>query len=295
MLSRHLVRSLTSAQIVDSLLSQGVSFVTLVCRSRIKTKHFDFDLSWVSKYANLEKMAFWQEEDAAARHDMIREARDGGSVNPQFGRALQKWEKQGQLEVLTLTEVTDARFEAERKKWTIEVATKSGDAPAASTSKSATTHRDVDYVVCSTGSKLAIDEVDFLRPILASHPVECVGGLPVLTKDLQWRDDLPLFVMGAYAMLEVRSEFLSVSARRTTPRSNALTRPTLTTARTGRSQSLRHSRRRRTRCAPSWRTRHLRLERRRRRSFEDWHSARARPRQQHQLAEIRAQAGESGG
>lgn len=216
-------RSLTSAQIVDSLLSQGVSFVTLVCRSRIKTKHFDFDLSWVSKYANVEKMAFWQEEDPALRFEMIRQARDGGSVNPQFARALQKWEKEDRLEVKTLTEVTKAAFDAEQGKWTLKLATKTADPVLNSPSASATTLSDIDYLVCSTGSKLAIDKVDFLQPILASHPVETVNGLPVLTKDLQWRADVPLFVMGAYSMLEVRSAFLPASSRGSSPSSKEVT------------------------------------------------------------------------
>ncbi|KAJ8297192.1 hypothetical protein OF846_000425 [Rhodotorula toruloides] len=205
---------LTSAQIVDSLLSQGVSFVTLVCRSRIKTKHFDFDLSWVSKYANVEKMAFWQEEDPALRFEMIRQARDGGSVNPQFARALQKWEKEDRLEVKTLTEVTKAAFDAEQGKWTLKLATKTADPVLNSPSASATTLSDIDYLVCSTGSKLAIDKVDFLQPILASHPVETVNGLPVLTKDLQWRADVPLFVMGAYSMLELGPDALNLSGTR---------------------------------------------------------------------------------
>ncbi|BGP28498.1 hypothetical protein JCM10296v2_000233 [Rhodotorula toruloides] len=205
---------LTSAQIVDSLLSQGVSSVTLVCRSRIKTKHFDFDLSWVSKYANVEKMAFWQEEDPASRSEVIRQARDGGSVNPQFARALQKWEKEGRLEVKTLTEVTEAAYDAEQEKWTLELATKTTDAVLDSTSIAAATLNGIDYLVCSTGSKLAIDEVDFLQPIVASHPVETVNGLPVLTKDLQWREDVPLFVMGAYSMLELGPDALNLSGTR---------------------------------------------------------------------------------
>lgn len=39
----------------------------------------DFDLEWVSKYNNLEKAAFWQEDCRHARHDIITQARNGGS------------------------------------------------------------------------------------------------------------------------------------------------------------------------------------------------------------------------
>lgn len=161
-------------------------------------------------------MAFWQEEDPALRFEVIQQARDGGSVNPQFARALQKWTKEGRLEVKTLAEVTETAYDEEQEKWTLELATKNTDPVLDSNPSLATTLSDLDYLVCSTGSKLAIDEVDFLQPILASHPVETVNGLPVLTKDLQWRKDVPLLVMGAYSMLEVRSAFLPSTSRRST-------------------------------------------------------------------------------
>ncbi|GEM06043.1 FAD binding domain protein [Rhodotorula toruloides] len=177
--------ALTSAQIVDPLLSQGVSFVTLVSRSHIKTKHFDFDLPWVSKYANVEKMAAWQEEDPALRFELIRRARAGGSVNPQFARVLQKWTKYRRLDVKKLSEVTKAAFDMKQEKWTVELATTTWGGDLGSTSSTATTLNDVNYLVCLTGSKLAIDEIDFLEPTIAAHPVETVSGLPVLTKDLQ--------------------------------------------------------------------------------------------------------------
>lgn len=45
--------------------------------------------------------------------------------------------------------------------------------------------------------------MDCVKPLLESHPIELVNGLPVLTRDLQWSEELPAFVMGAYAMLEV--------------------------------------------------------------------------------------------
>lgn len=83
----------------------------------------------------------------------------------------------------------------------------------------------VDYLVCSTGSKLDFTrklsslpyslppiadfttraEMGCVKPLLESHPLELVNGLPVLTRDLQWNEELPAFVMGAYAMLEVSS------------------------------------------------------------------------------------------
>ncbi|GAA6043242.1 hypothetical protein JCM8097_008480 [Rhodosporidiobolus ruineniae] len=212
---------LTSAQIVDSLLESGVSHVTLVARSHIKTKHFDFDLEWVSKYNNLTKMQFWQEDDRQARWDMIHAARNSGSVNPHFLRVLQKHAKSGRLTLLTLTSVESASFDPSSSKWRFEVVTQPdaktvarADPALGSAQPIRSTIEGADYLVSSTGSMINLEGVPFVRPVVKSHPVEVVNGLPVLTADLQWRKDLPLFVMGAYSMLELGPDALNLSGTR---------------------------------------------------------------------------------
>ncbi|GAA6002705.1 hypothetical protein JCM10207_007636 [Rhodosporidiobolus poonsookiae] len=212
---------LTSAQIVDSLLDSGVSHVTLLSRTHIKTKHFDFELEWVSKYNNLAKMAFWQEEDRSARYEQIHAARNGGSVNPQFLRVLQKHAKSGRLDLRTLTEVTSAAYDGERAKWRFEVLTRpdakvlaKADPALGPVEPTAAVIEDVDYLVSSTGSMIDLTGVAFIQPILKSHPVELVRGLPNLTADLQWNDELPLFLMGAYSMLELGPDALNLSGTR---------------------------------------------------------------------------------
>ncbi|GAA5858728.1 hypothetical protein JCM8547_004958 [Rhodosporidiobolus lusitaniae] len=212
---------LTSAQIVDSLLLSGVSHVTLLVRRHIFTKHFDFDLEWVSKYANTTKMAFWSEEDRYARWSMIQTARNGGSVNPQFLLALQRHVKAGRLDLRTLTEVEEASFDEESGKWSFDVVTrmsekemKKVDEALGLPTEMRSTIEDVDYLVSSTGSKIDITGVPFVQPLLESHPVELVNGFPCLTADLQWNGDLPLFVMGAYSMLELGPDALNLSGTR---------------------------------------------------------------------------------
>ena len=56
----------------------------------------------------------------------------------------------------------------------------------------------------ATGTRPCITSLPFLRPILKSHPIEiCDDSLPCLTDDLQWDNDLPLFVVGGYSALQV--------------------------------------------------------------------------------------------
>lgn len=188
----------------------------LVCRSHLKIKHFDFDLEWVSKYANLRLAAFWQEDSRHARRQTILAARDGGSVNPTYNRILRKHVKAGTLDLRTCTDVLAAQYDRATEQWTLELETrapkpKAGEEPRPPTR---TTLSSVDYVVCSTGSVLDFDNLGFLNSLRQAHPIELIEGLPRLTPDLQWSDDVPLFVQGAYAMLELGPGALNLSGTR---------------------------------------------------------------------------------
>lgn len=172
-------------------------------------RHFDFGLEWVTKFSNLEKAKFWQEDARDERLRIVREARGGGSVNPAFHHVLKALEKSGSLDLLTFTTLTSATWDAVRARWSLSLSTfrpdPAGDANlAAPRLPELTELDDVDFVVCSTGSAMAFDKVPFLAPLLQSHPIETVGGFPRVTKDLQWGEDLPAFIVGAYGMLEVR-------------------------------------------------------------------------------------------
>lgn len=190
-------------------------------------------------------MAFWQEEDPSARWDIIQTARNGGSVNPHFHSVLKKHAKSGPLDLRTFTQLKKASYDPERRKWSLEVETMlplgkvAGDKDRATPREPETEMiEDVDFVICSTGSKLDFaresrsahldgptfltdrscptwpTELPCVEPLLKSHPINLVHGLPVLTKDLQWNEDLPAFVMGAYAMLELGPGALNVHGTR---------------------------------------------------------------------------------
>lgn len=71
---------LTAAQVAHLAILRGVSHVTMVVRNRFKSKPFDLDLEWVSKYQNRLKMAWHQEGDHFKRLDCFKAAKGGGSV-----------------------------------------------------------------------------------------------------------------------------------------------------------------------------------------------------------------------
>lgn len=58
---------LTSAQITDLAIKQGVTKVYHIIRGPLKVKHFDVDLSWVGKYKNFHLAAFWSADEDEER------------------------------------------------------------------------------------------------------------------------------------------------------------------------------------------------------------------------------------
>lgn len=165
----------------------------------------------MGKYANLHKMQFWQEEDAAERLAMLRDARQGGSVTPPYLRVLRKWEELGKLHIMPFTEILAAKWDAEAAKTHVKLKQKTKQLIAAcdqggcavNEEKVVESTVDFDYIVTATGAKLAFDELPFTESLLASHPLELHGGLPVLNDDLQWNASIPFFVIGPYCALSI--------------------------------------------------------------------------------------------
>ncbi|TIC57990.1 hypothetical protein E3Q01_01324 [Wallemia mellicola] len=199
---------LTSAQIIDKAYRNGITNITLICRSHLKMKPFDFDTEWVDKFQNLSKMIFWREDCRQMRHSMISKARNGGSVNAPYYKLLKDLENKGVLKILTCTEITEAKYNDSR--WDVKATTKTA-MRSRRTSKDSSfgdmkmeNHQLMfDYIVSATGSKIDINEVDFLKKFMKENPIETTNGLPHITEDLQWTSDIPLFVMGGFASLEL--------------------------------------------------------------------------------------------
>lgn len=60
-----------------------------------------------------------------------------------------------------------------------------------------------DYVYFATGTPVSVPQIPFLMALRKEYPVDECGGLPCLTQELAWRDDVPLFVVGKLAGLRV--------------------------------------------------------------------------------------------
>jgi hypothetical protein len=62
---------------------------------------------------------------------------------------------------------------------------------------------NIDYVYFATGITSDFERLPFLQTINCKYPVKSFGGLPGLTDDLMWKEDVPLFVTGRLAALRL--------------------------------------------------------------------------------------------
>ncbi|GAC93562.1 FAD binding domain protein [Pseudozyma hubeiensis SY62] len=199
---------LTSAQIVVRALENGYDKVILLTRGHLKSKPFDVDLGWVGRYSNFLKMQFWQNDDVQERLNMLRAARNGGSVTPTYAKLLARLQALGKVEIWTHTTIASADYgsastadtdnrdnAAGDKRWSLTLRT--------STDGGKLTSMTSDYLLLATGAKIDFGALPFLRHLQTTHPIRLAGGLPVLTADLEYRRDVPLFVTGAYAGLQI--------------------------------------------------------------------------------------------
>lgn len=183
---------LTSAQVAELATTWGVTKVHLILRGPLKTKHFDVDLCWLAKFKNQRMSEFWKADSDEERAEMMRLARGGGSVNPEYKEILCGLVKQGRVAIEEFTLVKEAAWDEESEEWTLNLEGRDGSREV-----------NVDHVVYATGVVADINKVAAVQPILQSHPIDIVGGMPCLTRELMWNEEVPLFVTGRLGALRL--------------------------------------------------------------------------------------------
>ncbi|KAI1967213.1 hypothetical protein LOZ07_006443 [Ophidiomyces ophidiicola] len=202
---------LTSAQISDVIIKKGTTKVWLLMRSDLKVKYFDVPLNWVGKFKNYEKAVFWSADDDDGRYQdriielkwnstltitserlqMILVARNGGSINPRYHKILKDHVANGRVSLHTRTQISTKKYDPCSRTWAITTDPPIPDLPA------------MDYIYFATGVKTNVNEMPMLRYINQEYPIESKDGMPCITNDLMWKDDMPLFCTGRLATLRL--------------------------------------------------------------------------------------------
>lgn len=177
---------LTSAQVAKVAADEGMTKIYLILRDRLKTKHFDVDLHWLAKFKNKSLSEFYNADSDTERWEIMKSARGGGSVNPEFRSVIGELQRQGKLVLKQYTVVKEARWDCETASWNVWLQGR----------KEGIEEVKVKQVIYATGTPVDICSLSIVEPILRSHPISTVGGMPCLTSDLMWKEDIPLFVTG---------------------------------------------------------------------------------------------------
>ncbi|KAI5302774.1 hypothetical protein KEM56_000367 [Ascosphaera pollenicola] len=185
---------LTSSQVVDVLVKKGVTRVWYMMRTPLKVKHFDMSLNWVGKFRNYEKAIFWSADTVEEKLEMFHEARQGGSINPKIHKDIRKQVASGRVKLCMNTQVTSHSFNRDTMSWSLQTDNPVEGFP----------HNAVDYVYFATGMNARLDEMDFMKTMLKTHPAPITPcGFPHLTTDLEYAPGMPLFFTGRLASLHL--------------------------------------------------------------------------------------------
>ncbi|KAI0458614.1 FAD binding domain-containing protein [Xylaria acuta] len=182
---------LTSAQIADLAVRRGATKVWLIMRGPLKIKHFDIGLEWVGKFRNIEHAQFWNSESAEERCQKVMSARNGGSITPYYKKIVEKHIATGRLNMLLHTTIDDKKWDPVSKTWTISLKAEQKDLPP------------IDHIYFATGVATDFEALPCLQSMCRDYPIENCGGFPCITEKMTWRDDVPLFVAGRFAALQL--------------------------------------------------------------------------------------------
>ncbi|KAI0469590.1 FAD binding domain-containing protein [Xylaria cf. heliscus] len=182
---------LTSAQIADLAVRRGATKVWLIMRGPLKIKHFDIGLEWVGKFRNIEHAQFWNSESAEERCRKIMDARNGGSITPYYKKIVEKHIATGRVSMLLHTTIDNKKWDPVSKTWDVSLNGEQKDLPP------------IDHIYFATGVGTDFEALPCLQSMCRDYPIENCGGFPCITEKMTWRKDVPLFVAGRFAALQL--------------------------------------------------------------------------------------------
>lgn len=121
---------------------------------------------------------------------MLTAAKGGGSITPRYARILQRHCDSGRLVIQQSTRLVDGSWDPAAQAWTM-------------TTEPCMTLPPCDHVVYATGVSSDFATLPVIQPLLCEHPIHTKGGLPCLTHDLMWSDEVPCLVTGRFAGLRL--------------------------------------------------------------------------------------------
>lgn len=121
----------------------------------------------------------------------MKTARGGGSITPRYTKIVKQHAAQGRASIHPCTVITSQKYDVESKTWSLTTDPPIPNLPP------------IDYIYFATGARADVLEMPLLSRMNEQYPVEVIEGLPCLTEDLMWKEDVPLYVTGRMAGLRL--------------------------------------------------------------------------------------------
>lgn len=178
--------------------------VTVISKSPLKVRQFDIPPIWMSSLRNCEFSKFYS-LSIEERYFLIKSTRGGGSVTPEIFSKFQKQVKNNQISFFEEAEISSLREEDELIQALITNKT-----------TQETFSQLFDVVVLATGREFSLtnDSESLLHKFYNEYPIPTYEGFPILTSSLRWNAEIPFYVMGAYASLEIGPDALNLMGGR---------------------------------------------------------------------------------
>ena len=175
--------------------------VILVSKRPLVKKHFDIDVQWFDHRTTNKCMADFYHNPMSERKRALREARRGGSVPPLYMEQIRQAEEDGML--LCLVGEIECGSENDSKNGKLVCVHHLPDRhePNDDTSMSLF---EVKEIVVACGMAPDCKKAGSLTSMIQSKwPTKIESGLPCVTQDLRWKEDLDLFVVGSMGALNI--------------------------------------------------------------------------------------------
>lgn len=180
----------TAHKLVRSSRAESPVHVTLCSRRPLVERHFDIPVKWFDfREAHVYQSQFYH-EPAEERLQALRTTRGGGTVPPIYMKTTRKMQERGELDCI----VGDLKVikENDDKSFLLQFFDENGKDIKNST---------FDAIVLACGLRPDCLGNPLIQKIHKQWPVEIFGGLPNISEDLRWTDNL--YVVGGLASLSV--------------------------------------------------------------------------------------------
>ncbi|KAK9768241.1 hypothetical protein K7432_001263 [Basidiobolus ranarum] len=195
---------LTAGHLAIIAASKGYKKIIMISRSHFRTQQFDVEISWMGRYGKVSMAEFWGETNEKERLKILRQARKGGSITPQVMQKLNQLMKDGVLEMIPTTQVNQAIWCSSSNNWKVELTND--------------TNISASAIWLSTGrcqnSEINLNREIAFKKVIDQLNVKLIEGLPVVTEDLRLAAGENIFIMGAFAALQLGPNALNLIGAR---------------------------------------------------------------------------------